>query len=341
MARTNLRYTYIAKGRYWRFRHRKIGDVPLPGQPGSEAFHKRYSELMAKVNSTEPAEDRQALSWLTAKYRKSVELASLSDSTQKDYLQTLDLIDREMGDQPFALITRKMIKTVRDDYAATPRKAHKIKQMMSRLYSWAEENDLVAEGFNPAKGIKKLGRKGGEKEYVVWSEAEIALMLKEAPGFMKTVILVTLYTGQRVADVARMTWQQFQGDVVRVRQSKTGKPLIIACHPILRDHLKDLRRKLDAEGKRGIMICTSAVGRPYNANSLSSAVGRAVRAVGEMPNDRSLHGLRYAAGSMLEEAGCTVAEIESVLGHETFKMALKYASQRLRSKAAMEKAEQA
>ena len=31
--------------------------------------------------------------------------------------------------------------------AETPRKAHKVKQMVSRLYSWADENDLVAEGF--------------------------------------------------------------------------------------------------------------------------------------------------------------------------------------------------
>ena len=52
-----------------------------------------------------------------------------------------------------------------------------------------------------------------------------------------------------------------------------------------------------------------------------------------------MHGLRYAAGSKMEEAGCTVAEIESVLGHQTFKMALKYASQRLRAKAAIEKME--
>jgi integrase len=50
-----------------------------------------------------------------------------------------------------------------------------------------------------------------------------------------------------------------------------------------------------------------------------------------MPNNRSMHGLRYAAGSRMEEGGATVAEIEAVLGHRTFKMALKYAGQRLRA----------
>jgi hypothetical protein len=66
-----------------------------------------------------------------------------------------------------------MLKAVRDDYAATPRKAHKIKQMLSCLYGWADENDLVPEGFNPAAGLKRLRRKGGDKEIVPWSDPEI------------------------------------------------------------------------------------------------------------------------------------------------------------------------
>ncbi|WP_170112613.1 MULTISPECIES: hypothetical protein [Sphingomonas] len=41
----------------------------------------------------------------------------------------------------------------------------------------------------------------------------------------------------------------------------------------------------------------------------------------------------------MEEAGCTIAEIETVLGHQTFKMALIYAPQRLRARAAIAKME--
>jgi integrase len=138
-----------------------------------------------------------------------------------------------------------------------------------------------------------------------------------------------------------MTWQQFQGEIIRVRQMKTSALLDIACHTRLRTHLEERRRKLDASKKRGLLICAGASGRPYNANSLASAIYRAVQAIDEMPKDRSLHGLRYASGSAMEEAGCTVGEIEAVLGHRTFKMALKYASQRLRAKAAIAKLEAA
>lgn len=337
MPRTNLRYTYIAKGKYWRFRHPSAGDVPLPGMPGEEAFHRRYAELIESISKPVAETDRNSLAWLIARYRKSAEYASLADPTQKDYDRTLTLLETELGDQPYRLISRKMLKVVRDDYADTARKANKIKQMASRLYTWAQEEQLVAEGVNPANGLKTLKRKGGTKEYVVWSDAEIELMLETVAPFMATIILLALYTGQRAQDLCLMTWTQFQGDTIRVRQSKTGALLTIACHPRLRTHLDALKRQLDAKGTRGIMICTSAAGKPFNANSLSSAVGRAVRSVPDMPKERSLHGLRYAAGAMMEEAGCTVGEIESVLGHETFKMALKYASQRLRAKTAMEK----
>jgi integrase len=44
-----------------------------------------------------------------------------------------------------------------------------------------------------------------------------------------------------------------------------------------------------------------------------------------------MHGLRYAAAARMEEGGATVAAIEAVLGHRTFRMALKYASARRRA----------
>lgn len=339
MVKTNLPFTYLAKGRYWRFRHPQTGDVSLPGQPGGESFHSRYAELLARATATRTEVDRASIAWLTNRYRKSAEFRALADATQTDYEKTLALIDEHLGAEPYRLTTRGMIKAVRDDHSATPRKAHKIKQMMSRLYSWADENDLVPEGFNPAAKLKRLATKGGSREYTVWSESEFDQFFAGAIVPMKTAAMLARYTGQRVQDVGKMTWADYQVSEIRVRQSKTGTPLMIACHSALRAYLDDLKRRLDAKKKRGVLILMSAAGRAYNANSLSSAVGREVRRIKGMPADRSLHGLRYMAGSDMEEAGCTVGEIEAVLGHQTFKMALKYASQRLRAKAAMAKVE--
>lgn len=342
MPRTDLPYTYIAKGRYWRFRHPLTGDCKLPGKPGDSAFNTRYGELLAVVERREnvPAIDRKSFRFLTKAYRSSEEFKALADSTQVDYGRTLDIIDIELGDEPFALTTHAMIKRVRDDYAKTSRKAHKIKQMVSALYTWAADNDLVKPDVNPAATVKRLKKKGGAKEYVCWSTHEFDLFYAGAICPMKTAAMLARYTGQRAKDIARMTWNDFQGgDTIRVRQSKTGAPLDVACHRALRDYLGDLKRNLDAQKVRAVTILTSAAGKPYNANSLSSAVGREVRRIKDMPVDRSIHGLRYTAGADMAEAGCTVDELQSVLGHYTFKMAMKYASQRLRSREAAAKRE--
>ena len=138
-----------------------------------------------------------------------------------------------------------MIKAVRDDYADTPRKAHKIKQMLSRLYTWAQEEELGPDGFNPAAGVKRLQTKGGTKEIVVWSDAEIELFLANCPEHVRTPVLIALYTGQRREDVVKTSWQQFQGNIIRVRQSRHGRcstsPVTVRSAPIWRRSGKALR----------------------------------------------------------------------------------------------------
>jgi integrase len=323
-----IRYTYIVKGRYWRFRRGQI-KAPLPGSPGTPEFHAEYARLLALSEKKTPEPDRESFAWLTARYRRSAEFNALRPLTRLDYGKTLDLIDAEMGAEPFGLTTTPMVKHVRDALAGTPRKAHKFKQMMSRLYSWAQEEGLVEAGTNPAAPIKRL--KVRQEAIVPWTEEEIVQFLAVAPLWLQTPILLALYTGQRREDVAAMTWADYQGGYIRVRQSKTGEPLDIACHEVLRSHLSRIRTAF------GGPIARTAKGRPFTANSLSQALRR-FNADKGLP-DRSMHGLRYAAAARLDEAGCTMTEAVAVLGHRTYQMAHRYMAQRRASEAARAKQE--
>lgn len=323
-----LRYIYLAKRKYWRFRHKLTGECALPGNPGDAHFYSAYAEKLALLESLQrpKSDDSETFNWLIRCYENSAEFRALADLTQRDYSRTLRLLEKELGDQPFKLTTRAMIKAVRDDYATTTRKANKIKQMVSALYSWAEQADLVPASFNPATGIKKLRTKGGVREIMVWSDEEITLFLKFAPLHVKTAVLLALYTGQRLKDVAMMPWTDFQGDNIRVRQSKTGTLLDIACHPVLRAHLDNLPRQT-------IQIVTNALGKPMKPHAVAGAISREVARIEGMPKARSAHGLRYAAAARMEEGGATVAQIVAVLGHRTHAMAMKYSTQRQRAKA--------
>lgn len=330
MAVANLPYTYLAKGRYWRFRRGDF-DVSLPGQPGEARYHEAYSAFLAQSERKQEEPDRASFAWLVKRYKASVEFKALRAPTQLDYERTLDLIVHELGDQPYKFTTRAMIKAVRDDYAVTPRKAHKIQQMISRLYSWADESDLVPEGLNPTEKLKKL--KSRAKMITPWSEHEIALVLAKATGHLKTAILLCLYTGQRAEDVVTMEWSAFQGDFIRVVQSKTNEPLDIACHPVLRAHLTSVRTRF------GGRIVRNAQGKPWTANGFAQALRGLVESIPEMPKGRSPHGLRYAAAGRLEEAGCTIVEATSILGHRTYQMAMQYLAGRKASQSALTKQE--
>jgi integrase len=186
-------------------------------------------------------------------------------------------------------------------------------------------------GFNPAAPIKKIKRRA--KSIEAWREGEIKRALGTAPLWLKTPLMLALYTGQRREDVVRMDWADYQGGVIRVRQSKTGEPLDIACHKALREHLEAVKTQF------GGKIARTAKGRPFTANSLSQALRRFVEGLEGFPKDRSMHGLRYAAAARLDDAGCSVTETVAVMGHRTYQMALKYMAQRRASEAAMARQE--
>lgn len=329
MPETRLPFTYIVKGRYWRFRR---GDLraALPGKPGDPAFHRRYGELVALSEGRPSKPDETTLAWLIGEYRASAEFKALRSPTQIDYGRTLDLLKADpLAEEPYKLVTGPMVKLVRDEHAATPRKAHKIKQTVSRLYTWAQEAGHVPHGHNPAAGFKRL--KVRQKSIAPWSEEEIALFLAHCPAELKTPFLLALCTGQRPEDAVTMEWTAYQGAFIRVRQSKTGEPLDIACHPALKAHLDGIRTSF------GGRIARTALKRPYSANGFAQHIRRVAEKIPGFPKDRSPHGLRYAAAGRLEEAGVTPADASSILGHRTYQMAMKYLSQRKRSAAAMAK----
>lgn len=345
MAKTDLPYTYCNRKklksgirRYWRFRRDGI-DTPLPGDPKRDIpAMRKYAELMEQAEARAKADTgpaRHSFAWLAQSYLGSEEYRSLADSTQSDYRRVLD--DRLipiLGPERFDCITRAAIKLVRDQVRAegkSVRTANKVKQVASLLYSWADEEELLPDGFaNPGARLKKLKGKG--TPIAVWSREEIDLFLAHCDPHLKTAVLLALYTGQRASDVVTMEWKHVLGGVVRVRQVKTGEPLDIPCHPVLKSHLEEVRTRF------GGPIVRAHDGKPTNANALSSALNRAVRKIDGMP-ERSLHGLRYAAAANLEAAGCSVVQISAIVGHRTYQMAMKYASQRREAEAAIRRLE--
>lgn len=319
---------------FYYFRSTDTGRIPLQGKPGSTAFSRSYADAMdlrdrLRAGKPAPTDDR-SVSWLVDRYLEGAEFKALADATQVDYARTCQLLKDQLGRHPFQFITRAMLKAVRDDFADTARKANKVAAVVSLVYGWGNQADLVPDGVNPAAGLKKLKRKGGVREYVPWSDQEVAWLLERAPLHVATPVLIALYTGQRREDVVNMTWQQDQGEFLRVRTSKTRALIDLPCHAVLRAHLDRVRTASKVVSLAGPIVLSEG-GKPMTVNQMSGQLRRQVEKHPRIPNNRSFHGLRYAAAARMEEGGATVAAIGEVLGQRTFRMAMKYASGRKRA----------
>jgi integrase len=124
-------------------------------------------------------------------------------------------------------------------------------------------------------------------------------------------LLLLLFTGQRVGDIAAMKWNQYDGRGIGVRQQKTSALLWIPCHA-------RLKVALDAAPRHSEFI----VGKNFTGDGLSNVVRRALRRIGA--EQYTTHGLRKNAAIALAEVGCTPQEIAAVTGHRSWKMIQHY-----------------
>ena len=126
------------------------------------------------------------------------------------------------------------------------------------------------------------------------------------------------YTGQRRSDIVQMTWANFEGNAIQLVQEKIGTYVWVPTHPILRAVLERTERS-------GLYILMSERGAPFRACSVTNMVCNTCADLG-YPG-YSPHGLRHLAGAELAEAGASMNEIMSILGHLTESEAANYVQQ--------------
>lgn len=98
---------------------------------------------------------------------------------------------------------------------------HEIK-FLRMVFEQAKRDGLLAE--NPAETVKLLKRtaKQGRRAFTL---PELQRLLAVVDDEWRSLILFGLYTGQRLGDLARLTWQNIDLDAneVRLVTSKTGR----------------------------------------------------------------------------------------------------------------------
>lgn len=313
-------YTDRHGHRRYRFRRKGISR-PLPGEPASAAFQAAYAAALAgtpPVKKNALAATPRTLRGAWIEVQRAVEWRQLRPISRKhqtgvaNRFLALPIAPGEQtafGDMPMAGIRRGDVKKILSRYADRPHAGEAVLRLLRKLaltaldLEWIENDPTYRVKFKP----KLVGHRA-------WTDDELAAFARHWPVGTKQRLgfALALYTGQRRADVAAMTWAAFDGTGIAVKQEKTGEALWIPAHPELRAVLTATQRAAPA-----------ILGRTYTPCGFGNLMAEAITAAG-LSDACRLHGLRKSAGRCLAEGGATTKQIMAILGHKTLSEAERY-----------------
>ncbi|MGU3496379.1 tyrosine-type recombinase/integrase [Xanthobacteraceae bacterium A53D] len=289
----------------------KAGDEYL--QPEDPRFVEVFNALTAQRLPTRGPTTFQAIIDL---YLDSEEFASLAKRTQADYrriiLERQDNIAAKFGTMPLVAFspanrndTRGIFKGWRDKLAkASRRQADYAWVVLARICSVALDRGRIDS--NPCERGGRIYK--ADRSDRVWSDEDEANFLQHAPPHLHLAILLAIWTGQRQGDLLKLAWSNYDGQFLRLRQSKTGVRVKIPVG-------EKLKAALEAEKarKRGALILLTMEGQPWSEGGFRASWRKACAKAGVA--GVTFHDLRGTAVTRLAIAGSTVPEIASFTGH--------------------------
>jgi integrase len=146
------------------------------------------------------------------------------------------------ADQQIALITRDDILAFRacELGRVAPRSVNHAIKFLRMVFKTAREDGKYHDE-NPASGVKvaKITEGSRRRGFTI---PEIRRVLENANDEWRSLIYLGLYTGQRLGDLARLTWQNVDltRDEIRFVSRKTGRTMIIPIASPLRAEIENL-----------------------------------------------------------------------------------------------------
>jgi integrase len=203
------------------------------------------------------------------------------------------------------------------------------------IFKAARRDKYILE--NPAEFVDRLKNRNGEAEASrrALTVKEIRAVLQIADPEWQSLIKFGLYTGQRLGDLARLTFANvdLEADEIRLVTTKTGKRLSIPMAAPLRDHVLSLSWPDDPKTPvhPAAFATVTATGRVVTLSNqfvelLAQAGLREVRTHASRGIGRdgkrerpqiSFHSLRYSAVTLLKAAGIPHATVQELIGHES------------------------
>lgn len=172
---------------------------------------------------------------------------------------------------------------------------------------------------NPAEDIKIKGHPSQIKE-VLTAEEYTKLMNSYCSNHeVKKAAVMSMYTGFRWCDVEPLQWWQIKENTIVIRkQSKTGVPLEVPLHPVVKAIIGE--RKADEE--RVFDLPT--------ADGANKVLKKWVSKDAKIKKHITWHCLRHTVSDILQDSGVDVATVAALLGQTSAKYILSTYKKRVR-----------
>jgi len=286
-----------------------------------------------------PSVDDYVATWLA---RKQGETAPVTLAAYKGAANEFAAFLGDKSAQPLHYVTPAQVAEWRDHAAnkATPRTANNKLKIVRVLFQSAWRDGLLTE--NPAAKIQTL--KAGRSKRRPFTLPELRSVLKVANDEWRGMILIGLYTGQRLKDIASLTWANIDLEEAEIRfsTSKTDRFQVIPMAKALRRHIEEMPAGDDARAPlfpnafkiatghlhTGLLsrqfselLATAGLGKPPPETHEGTGKGRGAK---REQNALSFHSLRHTATSLLKNAGVSDAVARDLVGHESAAVSASY-----------------
>lgn len=308
---------------YWY--HRATG-IRLPGEKGSSEFLAAYLEA-EKI----PARDTGTVAALIRDYTTGRKFTHTkkgkpkSPATMKEYLRLLTATEARFGTLPVKALESPKVNAIFIDYHEEiaidrPREADNRMTVLCAVFNEAKRRGLITR--NPLDGFERAY--SSDRSEMIWTEADISKFMAHAPLELQQALILAIHSGQRYGDLIRLRWSDYDGEFVRLVQSKTKAKVPVPVSAALKRMLADMPRQ-------GPFILTRADGRPWHTERNDKELGKAWRrhmqvagfypkAFEDLTKEEKqgflhFHDLRGTAVTLLAEAGCTIQQVSAITGH--------------------------
>jgi integrase len=250
-------------------------------------------------------------------YLDSPEFKKRAGRTQQDYRKILTFVSglEKYRDMPLKFLeeegeARAHFLRLRDQVAKRSfRQADYVWTVINIVLNWARVQGEIK--INPCArvGVEKLY--DANRKDSVWTDTQIAAFKAAASSELTLAMTLAFWTAQRQGDLLDLTWDAYDGDVIRLTQNKTEVEIII---PVA----APLKALLDATPRRHERMLVNQEGKPWTPDGFRVMWAKTCHKAG-VANSRkggvTFHDLRGTAATRMGQGGCTTIEIASITGH--------------------------